>query len=195
MLNDPTLAPLRAGLVFLGGAFAWMVAMAGWFFNPHRPEIKSVKRIYSELAALVDSVVRNSLTLREKTVLALNDADATLLAGYVSWKSSKIFKQLYLLKEQANSILLDILEMAAEGRLNLPPAVGETVQALADSLDQRQKSVPMKILQPKETDQAVDRLFSKIYNADAIMNEPISRINQDLKITKPTLHQYFFRCI
>lgn len=61
---DPTLAPLRAGLVFLGGTFAWMVAMAGWFFNPHAPEIKSVKRIYSELAALVDLLVRNSLTLQ-----------------------------------------------------------------------------------------------------------------------------------
>ncbi len=188
---DPTLVPLRAGLVFLGGAFAWLVAMAGWFFNPHGPEIKSVKRIYSELAALVDSVGTEQFNAaREKTVLALTDADSTLLAGYVSWKSSTIFKQLYLLKEQANSILLDILEMAADGRTNLPSAVGETVQALAHSLD-RKKSEPMKILQPKETDQAVDRLFSKIYDADAIMNEPISRINQDLKITKPTLISIF----
>ena len=63
--------------------------------------------------------------------------NSTLLAGYVSWKSSTIFKQLYLLKEQANSILLDILEMAAEGRTNLPSAVGETVQALAHSLDRK----------------------------------------------------------
>ncbi|WP_066248985.1 FUSC family protein [Neobacillus drentensis] len=188
---DPTLVPLRAGLVFLGGAFAWLVAMAGWFLHPHGPEIKSVKRIYLELAALIDSVGTEQFNdAREKTVLALNDANSTLLAGYVSWKSSTIFKQLYLLKEQANSILLDILEMAAEGRTNLPPAVGETVQALAHSLD-RKKSEPMKILQPKETDQAVDRLFSKIYDADAIMNEPISRINQDLKITKPTLISIF----
>lgn len=188
---DPGLAPLRAGLVFLGGTFAWFVAMAGWFFHPHGPEIKSVKRIYSELAALVDSVGTEQFdTARKKTVLALTNADSTLLAGYVSWKSSTIFKQLYLLKEQAHSILLNILEMEADGRKNLPPAVGETVQALAHSLD-RMKSEPMKILQPKETDQAVDQLISKIYDADAIMNEPISRINQDLKITKPTLFSIF----
>ena len=188
---DPTLAPLRAGLIFLGGIFAWLVAMAGWFFHPHGPEIKSVKRIYSELASLVDSVGTEQFNAaREKTVLALTDADSTLLAGYVSWKSSTIFKQLYLLKEQANSIMLDILEMAADGRKNLPSAVGETIQRLAHSLD-RKKSEPMKILQPKETDQAVNRLFSKIYDADAIMNEPISRINQDLKITKPTLISIF----
>jgi uncharacterized membrane protein YccC len=188
---EPTLAPLRAGLVFLGGTFAWLVAMAGWFINPHGPEIKSVKRIYSELAALVDSVGTEQFNAaREKTVLALTDADSTLLAGYVSWKSSAMFKQLYLLKEQAHSILFDILEMAANGRINLPPAVGETVRALAHSLD-REKSEPTKILQPKETDPAMDRLFSKIYDADAIMNEPISRVNQDLKITKPTLISTF----
>ncbi len=188
---DPTLAPLRAGLVFLGGSFAWLVAMVGWFFNPHGPEIKSVKRIYSELASLADSVGTEKFNAaREKTVLALNDAESTLLAGYVSWKSSKVFKQLYLLKEQANSIFLDILEMAAEGRTNLPTEVGETFQALADSLD-RKKSEPKEVLQPKETDKSVDRLFSKIYDADAILHAPISRLNQDLKITRPTLISIF----
>jgi uncharacterized membrane protein YccC len=188
---DPTLAPFRASLVFLGGAFAWMVAMVGWFFNPHGPEIKSVKRIYSEIASLIDSVGTEQFkAAREKTVLELTEADSTLLAGYVSWKSSKIFKQLYLLKEQAHSIFLDILEMSANGRTNLPPAVGETVRALVHSLD-RKKREPIKILQPKETDQEVDRLFTKIYDADAIMNEPISRINHDLKITKPTIFSIF----
>ena len=49
----------------------------------------------------------------------------------------------------------------------------------------------MKILQPEENDQAVERLFSKIYDADAIMNEPISKINQDIKIIKPTLTNIF----
>lgn len=188
---DPALAPLRAGLVFLGGAFAWLVAMAGWFFHPHGPEIKAVKRIYSELAALADSVGTEQFNgARERTVLALTEADSTLLAGYVSWKSSTIFKKLYLLKEQAHSIFLDILELAADGRTNVPPAAGKTVRALAHSLDQK-KSEPLKILQPNETDQAVDRLFSKIYDADAIMNQPISRINQDLNITKPTLMSIF----
>ena len=188
---DPTLAPLRAGLVFLGGAFAWLVAMSGWFFHPHGPEMKSVKRIYSELAVLVDSVGTEQFNAaREKTVLALTDAESTLLAGYVSWKSSTIFKQLYLLKEKANSIFLDILEMAADGRTNLPSSIGETLQALAYSLD-RTKREPMKIPQPKENDQAVDRLLSKLYDADAIMTESTSRINQDLNITKPTLISIF----
>jgi uncharacterized membrane protein YccC len=94
---DPTLAPLRTGLVFLGGAFAWLVAMAGWFFNPHGPETKAVQSVYSELAALLDSVGTESFNAaRERTVVALRDADTTLLAGYVSWQSSTIFKRLYL---------------------------------------------------------------------------------------------------
>ena len=46
----PELAPLRAGLVFLGGALSWVIAMIGWFFDPHGPETGVVKRVYSELA-------------------------------------------------------------------------------------------------------------------------------------------------
>ena len=42
----PELAPLRAGLVFLGGTLSWMIAMIGWFFNPHGPETGVVKRVY-----------------------------------------------------------------------------------------------------------------------------------------------------
>ncbi len=189
---DPSLAPLRAGLVLLGGVFAWLVAVAGWFFNPHGPEINAVKRVYSELAALLHSVGTEQFTVaRERSVLALKDADATLLAGYVSWKSSSTFKRLYLLKEQANSILSDILDMSAEGRTNLPPALEETVQALTHSFDPKKTNKPVKILQPEESDQAVEQLFSKIYDADAIMNEPISKINQDIKIRKPTLTNIF----
>ncbi|OCA90429.1 hypothetical protein A8F94_00620 [Bacillus sp. FJAT-27225] len=184
---DPAMAPLRAGLVFLGGMFAWLVAMVGWFFYPHRPETKSVKRVYSELASLVDSVGTDKFTAaRERTVSALTNAESALLAGYVSWKSSTLFKRLYLLKDQANSIFLDILEMTAKGRTSLPAAVGESIKVLAQSID-HMRSEPNKIPQPDETDQALDRLFSKIYDAEAIMNEPVSRVNQDLKLSKPPM--------
>src|SRR6478735_4788806 len=47
---NPELAPIRAGLVFLGGTLSWIIAMIGWFFNPHGPEKGVVKRVYLELA-------------------------------------------------------------------------------------------------------------------------------------------------
>ena len=53
---DPDAAPLRAGLVFLGGALSWVIAMVGYLFEPHGPETGVVKRVYVELARLIDSV-------------------------------------------------------------------------------------------------------------------------------------------
>ena len=38
MPENPDEALLRAGLVFLSGCFSWVLAMVGWFFNPHGPE-------------------------------------------------------------------------------------------------------------------------------------------------------------
>ena len=53
---NPELAPIRAGLVFLGGTLSWIIAMSGWYFNPHGPETNVVKRVYVELAAFIDSI-------------------------------------------------------------------------------------------------------------------------------------------
>ncbi|TQR11676.1 FUSC family protein [Psychrobacillus soli] len=189
---DPSLASTYAGLVFLGGVFAWCVAMLGWFFNPQGPETNAVKRVYLELASLSHSVETDQFNAaRERVVIALKDADATLIAGYASWNSSIIYKRLYLLKDQASFIFSDILEMVAEGRKQLPPELGQTVEALAHSLHSKKNMETPVILQPEETDKAVDRLFSKIYDADAILNEPLTKINQKITISKPTLHSVF----
>ena len=53
---DQSLAPLRAGLVFLGGALSWLIAMLGWFTNPHGPETNAVHKVYIKLADFLDSV-------------------------------------------------------------------------------------------------------------------------------------------
>ncbi|MFJ8066501.1 FUSC family protein [Psychrobacillus sp. NPDC096426] len=189
---DPKLASTYAGLVLLGGVFAWIIAMVGWFFNPHGPETNAVKRVYLQLASLLQTVGTEQFNVaRERTVLALRDADATLIAGFASWNSSLIYKRLYLLKDRASIIFSDILEMSAEGRKELPIELGQTVEALAHSLHPKQSRETPIILQPEETDKAVDRLFSKIYDADAILNEPMTKINQEITITKPTLSSVF----
>ncbi|MFJ7970539.1 FUSC family protein [Psychrobacillus sp. NPDC096389] len=189
---DPALAITYAGLVFLGGTFAWCVAMIGWFINPQGPETNAVKRVYLELASLLQSVGTDQFNkAREKVVIALKDADVTLIAGYASWNSSINYKGLYLLKDQASFLFSDILEMVAEGRTKLPSELGQTVEALAHSLHPTKKMETPIILQPVDTDKAVDRLFSKIYDAEAILNEPISKINQAITITKPTVRSVF----
>ncbi len=188
---DPSLAPLRTGLVFLGGVLSWLIAMLGWFISPREPETNAVKRVYMELAAFLDSVdTENFNETRQRTVSAMKQAEDILSAGYISWQSSDMFKRLYLLTEHANTIFLEVLEIALEEKAKLPPELGESIRALANSIEHKKKN-NTKILQPDHVNEAAEHLFVKIYNADAIMNEPISRINQEVRISKRSLKTVF----
>lgn len=186
----PELAPLRAGLVFLGGALSWVIAMIGWFFDPHGPETSVVKRVYLELAAFLDSIGTEKFNeARHRVMSVLKEAEETLAAGYIPWRQTDLFKQLYVINGHANMIFLYILENFSKNSSKIPSEVGESVRYLANSLDQKNKSesVVKKIFQPKEINETIVQLFTKIYDADAIMNEPTSKINQVIQISKPSL--------
>ncbi|WP_245843807.1 FUSC family protein [Oceanobacillus rekensis] len=183
---DPGEVLLRAGLVFLGGSLSWIIAMIGWFFDPHGPEKDVIKRVYFELAAFLDSVgTEENATARQRMMSVLHEADETLAAGYISWRETEIFKRLYVLKDHANTIFMYALDNFSESREKLPPELGDTIRGFAVSIDQKKgESVSGKILQPNEMDENVSRLFAKIYDADAIMNEPTGKINQAIQISK-----------
>lgn len=184
---DPTLAPLRAGLVFLGGVLSWVIGMAGWFFKPYAPEKTAVKKDYLELATLLDSVGTESFNrARHRTVMQLKDTKGILLAGYISWRSTDLYKRLILLNEHANNILLEILESYDEESEKLPSELSLSIKGVAHAIDHEMESL-LQIRQPEETDEVVSRLFTKIFDADAIMNEPVTRINREIKIPKPSL--------
>ena len=188
---DPALAPLRAGLVFLGGALSWIIAMLPWFIDPHGPETKAVKKVYDELAVFLDSVgTENFNVARHRIVSAMKQAEDLLLAGYTPWSKSDLFKRLYLLNGHANTMFLEILEISLDRNAKLPPQLGESVRAFASSIEQKEKN-NTKIRQPEQMDEAVERLFTKIYNADAIMNEPVSKIDREVQISKPSLKTTF----
>ncbi len=190
---DVSQIPLYAGLVFLGGMFSWIVAMFGWLFNPYGPETKAVQAVYKDLANLIDTVGTNEFSkMREKTVATLNFANDTLLAGYVSWNSSLQFKRLYLLKNQASAILSDILELAADDRANLPKEIGQTLNEIAKMIPHTKDKIETEaIIQPANSDALIDQLFAKIYDADAILNESLTNIDEDLKISKPSIKSAF----
>lgn len=184
---DSKLALTYAGLIFLGGAIAWLVAMIGWIFNPHGPEKKAVQRVYIEIAALLDGVNTDRFNeARERTLIALNIADTTLLAGYTSWKSSNIFNKLYVLQEIAYSIWSDILEISARKGSNIPPELGESARLIAHSLLQM-KSNPVEIELPDVEDKLVHQLMVKFNGAHSVLNEPLSDFNQNIKLRKRSL--------
>lgn len=182
----PADAPIRGGLVFLGGTLSWLIAMAGWFINPHGPETAAVKKVYIQLADFAANTGTESISgSQHKTVAALKEAEEILLAGYSFWTNSELYKRLYLLNDHANRLFLELLEHSRE-RNALPAEVGQSLHAIAESIGSRKKNME-KILQPDQADERIARLFSDIYDADAILNEPMEKINRTVRIAKPSV--------
>ncbi|KOP65993.1 hypothetical protein AMS62_12660 [Bacillus sp. FJAT-18019] len=139
---DPSLAPLRAGLVGLGGSFAWLVGMIGWITKPHGPEAQAVQKVYQELGRFMDTLgTDESHDRRQRLVQALNAAGNTLAAGRTPWKISGRYEQLLILNERANTIFLYILEHMEERKENqLPPQFGEACQRIASFISRAMDS-------------------------------------------------------
>lgn len=195
MSVNTELAPLRAGLVFLGGTLSWIIAMAGWFINPHGPETGVVKRVYLESARLFDSIgTQNFNESRHRVMSVLKEAEETLAAGYIPWRTTDRFNRLYLLNGHANKIFLYVLENFSEVHSNIPQELSQTVREMAHSLDRKNngESIFNRILQPSVMDEKVAQLFTIVYDADAIMNEPISKINQTIRISKHPLRLFLW---
>ena len=189
---QPELAPLRAGLVFLGGVLSFLIAMIGWFFDPHGPEKVVVKKVYLELANLLDSIGTEKFNnARHQVMSAMRDAEESIVAGYIPWRKTDTFKRLYVLNDYANELFLYIIENFAEKDTKMPKELGETVRVLANSIDQRDPRHFVGIHQPEQMDESIVQLFSKIYDADAIQNEPISKINRVIRISKPSIKTIF----
>ena len=186
MTVDPELALIRAGLVFVGGSLSWVIAMIGWFFNPYGPEEDVIKRVYLELAVFIDSVGTDTFDeSRHSMMSVLNDSDETLTVGFISWWETDLFKRLYLLNQQAYKIFTYILNHFLDTREKLPPELGQMVRELAHSFNWKETEAAYKrILQPSELDEEVSQLFSMIYDANALLNEPVTRINQSIQISK-----------
>ncbi|MEH7118126.1 FUSC family protein [Neobacillus vireti] len=192
MSVDPELALLRAALVFLGGSLSWLIAMMGWLFDPYGPEESVIKRVYLELAKFIDSVGTNNFNESKHNMMSvLKEADETLIAGYIPWRETDLFKRLYLLNEMANKIFIYIIEQFIDAKEKLPQELGQTVRELANSFDRKSKSVFKRISQPSEMDEEVSQLFVKVYDAEAIMNEPTTKINQEIQIFKLSPKTFF----
>ena len=189
---QPELAPLRAGLVFLGGVLSFLIAMIGWFFDPHGPEKVVVKKVYLGLANLLDAIGTEKFNnVRQQVMSDLRDAEESIVAGYIPWRKTDTFKRLYVLNDYANELFLYIIENFAEKDTKMPKELGETVRVLANSIDQRDPRHFVCIHQPEQMDESIVQLFSKIYDADAILNEPISKINRVIRISKPSIKTIF----
>jgi uncharacterized membrane protein YccC len=160
--------------------------MIGWFFHPHGPEESVVKRVYLELAIFIESVGTDKFhESRHRMMSVLNESDETLTIGYIPWQETEIFKRLYLLNNHANKIFIYIIDYFFNAKEQLPPELGKMVRAIANSFHHKEKEGAYKgLFQPREIDEDVSQLFAFVYDADALMNEPVSKINQAIQISK-----------
>ncbi|MBI0579190.1 FUSC family protein [Neobacillus cucumis] len=187
---QPELAPLRAGLAFLGGALSWVIAMIGWFFHPHAPEQDVVKREYFELASFFDSIGSDHLNAaRQRVMTVFKEAEETLTAGYISWRKTDLFQRLYLLHNHANLIFMTVLENIPEEHSNLPPKMGESIRKIAQSLEQNKRGE--NDVEQKNMDPSINTIWARIYEADAILQKPITELGPEMELSKQSLKTIF----
>lgn len=189
---QPDEALFRAGLVFFSGMFSFLLSMLGWFYNPHGPEIGAVMRIYYQLSYLFDAVGTDKfIDEKYKMMDVLDEAEETLSAGYIPWRTTNLFNRLYILNSYANEIFLNVIEKCSNRPDPLPKELGESTRLLAHSLDDSNNRTKKTILQPENLDDDEMKLFSAIYHAETVLNEPISKIEKTIKFDKPSLKTIF----
>ncbi|MDT3762159.1 FUSC family protein [Priestia filamentosa] len=191
MPSDPSLALLRGGFVFLGGGLSWIICMAGWFISPHGPEITAIKKVYVELAYFLDSIGKANFDIaRHQTVLVMKQAENMLLAGYSSKRKTDTFTRLFLLNEQANRIFLETLDLSMEKNLTIPSELAQSLRNLAQAIGTKKRKTA-NILRLHGVGKELENLFMKIHNASRILNDPIEKIQQEVRISKPSLKTTF----
>ena len=185
---DPSLAPVRAGLVFLGGAFSWIIGMIGWFNNPHGPEKVAVKKVYVELAIFIESAgTENFDNSKEKIEASLKSVEELLISGYIPWRVSEKFKRLVLLNQEANNVFLYVLENVGKLEGKLPNEIGATLRSISSKIDNIDKDEQEIIPSLEVPDNWLARLYSMVNEASMLLNEPLSNIQRVISISKPSL--------
>jgi len=192
MAIDPSAALIRSGLVLASGLFSWMVSLLGWFSNPHRPEIKAVMDVYLSLAAFSDSIgSENNERLRQRTVNALNASEETLLSGHISWKKSLIFNKLVLLDEQANNLFLEMLEISYHSDMRFPKKLSEALRKISKRAELIDKeAVKINLVLP-ESKGEYKKIWEIINDIEYIINNPSMNIENNIKLSKPSLRMKF----
>lgn len=182
---DPELAPIRAGLVFLGGAFSWIMGMIGWLNNPHGPEKMAVKKVYLELASFLELVGTDQLNnSKQKIISSLKSAEDLIHSGYIPWRITEPYKRLYLLNGQANNIFLHIIEKMESIDQPLPMELSESIRSIAQSLDNPKSKI--KIPQDESTND-LTILHDLVKDTAIIASDSMSVIQREIVISKPSL--------
>ncbi|MEK9198581.1 FUSC family protein [Ureibacillus sp. FSL E2-3493] len=185
----PDEAFTRAGLSFLGGLFSWIIAMSGWFFNPHGPERRIVKRSYIQLANFLDAIGTQKENDAQHTVMAtLKEASQTLASGYIPCERTNVFNHLFVLNNYANKIFLFAVEHFTDKDGKLPTEFGQSLRNIANIVDSNkfEEIETMMLPHPDHMTEHMAQLFLEINEAKNSLTISKTKLLEQTEISKPS---------
>lgn len=181
---DPSQALTRGFLVFLGGLLAWFIAMGGWLFKPHGPEISAVRQLYKDLAGLLESVGTSDYNrVRHRTLMSMYDAEAAFAAGRGLWRNSDTLQRLFRLYTHAQELFPLVDKISLKEGEKLPPELGNSVRRVAMACGEKGYQMDIEMPEVELSDPDIQELIAQMMRLPAILNEPNSTTADDRRMT------------
>ncbi len=175
----------RAGLVSLGAALSWLIAMSGFLISPHQPEIQSLYKSYNQLINLSKSVGTEDFQKQKHLTMAtLKEAEETLSAGQLPWSPSETYTRLLHLAYESNEYLIYLGNHYANSSKPLSSEVIVVLEEITQSIKRKLKTPTAY----KEIILEDLTLQKRLQNMQKALKNPISSLkpltlNYNYKIT------------
>ena len=128
------LSPIHAGLLVLaGGAFAWVMHMAGALFRPRGPEKAAVAAAGQAVARFIEAVGKPQQdAARHSAAMAMYEAWTTLISHQPARpRPNGALSRLRALSRELNVLFADAVNAVVQGR-TMPASAAATARRLAD---------------------------------------------------------------
>lgn len=176
---------IRGSLVLCGGLVSALVVMVDAFFNHKKPETESVLNIYKNLSYLVKNFNGERFNkARSQTLNTINQAALTLTTAKAFWNNKRDYNRLLLLKEKADEIWSECLELSSRGYESLPDEISVALNYICERLEGK-SDLNYDIEYYNGDDPYINELVKLIYDAEALLNENELQIDKKIIHNKP----------
>lgn len=115
--------------------FAWAISMMGWFKDPHRAEKNAVEDVYSALVDFCEAIGSQAMIKRRNMVIeSLINAEDTLSSRFLSKKNKMEYNRLVILNQNADDLLLELIEITFLSAEKLPEEIINMVRELNENI-------------------------------------------------------------
>ncbi|MWV45831.1 FUSC family protein [Paenibacillus sp. HJL G12] len=183
MPHGPSEALTRGMLVILGGALAWLIAMAGWLTNPYGPEIQTLRALYRNLAELLNAAGTEKYTkARHETLISMVEAETAFAGQGSSWREPGLVDRLLRLFRQAHVIYQTTDTWNRRRKEPLPAALGQAVNSASAALRSRGK-LQVEALRELEDDPQLQDILQPVKELSSIVQQDSKEAWQGGRLT------------